>query len=323
VNPKSLLFEDALADDGRPLFASQRELAQILVTIPGSGFETKHAENVRIFLGQVLKPSNESGSRPLSTNLKRALPRAIATRIGDTQRANAVADQVLEAFSSIKELDGLARPYTDQFEWNRLIASTNNPNLKRVVIITSEPAETMPDDSINAHLLTTAMIERIINPEEDGVSTLVNPSYDDEAVYEFFVPKEATARKMHERLISATSERFPSLDDAQARKLVLSAQREGRLSIFALNSPGLLLPMCVFEPMSPKIEGYNLYYHEGNQVSVAVLNKTALDNWVDNFYLPIFTGFSENPTVLDLYKPIPIGQTKAIIHTQSIDNIAA
>jgi hypothetical protein len=327
VNPKSLLFEDALADEGAPLFATQREFAKALVALPNSGFERKQHENVRIFIGQVLKPSNESGARPLSTNLRRAIPLAVATRIADAERAKAVSDQILDAINSIKESNGLARPYTDQFEWNRLMASTNNPELKRVVIVTGEPAETMPDESINAHLLTTAMIERIINLEgestPEGPRTKTNPAYDKDAVYEFFIPKAATAYQMHLRLINSVKERFSLVDDELAEKLILSAQREGRLAIYALKDPGLLIPMCVFEPMSPRMEGYTLFYHEANQVSVSVLNRASLDNWIANFYLPIFNGVAENELLLKLYNPIPIGATNPIITSRQIDSVAA
>ena len=315
MNPKALLFIEPLADDGLPLFASQRAMAQALVALNNSGFDQKQPENVRIFLGQVLKPSNESGARPLSANLRRAIPRVIKTRVADDGRAEAVSVQIIAAIDAIKDGSDLPYPYGGERAWTKLLSSASNRDMKRVVIITCEPAETKPDDITRAHLLTRAMIERVIDSRGDASSE--DRIFDDDAKFDFFIPDERVAWWTLENLVSATQEQMALPTAAEAKVYVDDAMETGRLSIFAVNDAGFLPSMCVFEPGSSKIEGYNLYYHEQNQVSVAIINEFYLKYWINTFYFPIFIDGSGS------MKIVQIGKTRPIITSQQMDRSVA
>lgn len=315
MNPKSLLFIKLLADDGLPLFASQREMAHALVALPSSGFDQKQPENVRIFLGQVLKPSNETGSRPLSANLRRAIPNVVKTRIADNVRAEAVSDQIIAAIDGIKEASGLQHPYSGEREWTKLFASASNRDMKHVVIITCEPAETKPDETTNAHLLSQAMIERVIDSRGDGSST--ESSFDKDARYDFFIPDERVAWWTHESLVSATQKQMDLSSTAEAQVYVDAAMEAGRLSIFSVSNAGFLPSMCMFEPLSSKREGYHLYYHEQNQVSVCIINEFYIQNWISTFYFPVYNGRESR------MKITPFGKTQPIINTAQMSKNAA
>jgi hypothetical protein len=307
MNPKALLFIEPLADDGLPLFASQREMAHALVALHNSGFDQKQPENVRIFLGQVLKPSNETGARPLSANLRRAIPNVVKTRIADEVRASAVSDQIIAAIDGIKEAAGLQHPYSGEREWAKLFASASNREMKHIVIITREPAETKPDDTTNAHLLSQAMIERVIDSRGHGSSA--ESAFDKDARYDFFIPEEdgRLAWLTYESLLSATKRQMDLPSTADAQPFVDDAMQSGRLSIFSVNNAGFLPSMCVFEPLSSKREGYHLYYHEQNQVSVCIINENYVQNWISEFYFPVYNGTEDRMLIVPFGKSCPLG----------------
>lgn len=308
VIAKELLFIEPLADDGRSLFDSQRALALELVNVSNGGFEDKQPENVRIFLGQVLKPVNEPGARPLSKNLRRSLPKVIAKRISDPARAQEITAQIIAAIEQLKDPARFNKPLSDEKELEAFIAATTNPDMRRVVIITSEPAEIQPDETERANELTDALISRVINTNSG--------TFDSQCSYDFFIPDDSTAENMRLALIKRVSQLCTKNDFAAASKFVENAQVEERLNIYYIKGNNFFSPTCIFEPLSREVQGYNLYYHDGNNVSIAVLNKFAIRQWFETFFRPIFVLRSK-------YELSPIGQTKPIDERLNLADLKA
>lgn len=98
---KKLLFRKSLADDEMSLFWNQREMARCLVEATNSPFQDSKVENIRIYLGQVLKSRQSMGKRNASNKLLIALPIAIGARISDPEQAKEVTDQIIEAIKGL------------------------------------------------------------------------------------------------------------------------------------------------------------------------------------------------------------------------------
>lgn len=278
MNARDYMFRQQLADDGRPLWDSQRALARALVELPDGGYHQKPEESVRVFLSQVLKPIYEPGARPVSNNLRRCIPPLVAKRIADPLKAKDVAENVLRHLDQLKDPQSYEQPTSDDFEWNALFRATGDTTLSHVVIITDQPAETrLSDDTVHAPTLTTSMIDKVIS--QGG------PAYDPEAVYDFFITDENEATKTRANVTSYVASHL-SMDLPKAERLVQAAEDRQQLNIYFLDYEGFLPPMCVFDPLTRGI-GFNLYYHPGSKVSVARMNDIAVRAWQEKFYLPL------------------------------------
>lgn len=277
---RTLLFSAPLADSETPLFRTQLDLAQALIEVSGGGFERKSPENVRIFVNQVLKAPNEPRSRPASPNFRRALAEAIRSRVRDSDHASAVAQRVLDALDRFKAQ--AVSPANDDEELGALWSATTNPDFKEVVVITPTPAETLEDEFSFATRLTDALISRVIIKDEDEL-------WDPDASYDFFILNETNAHGMRSSLINRIS-RYYKKTIEEAELLVTEAMSDERLNIYHLVYDDYLPPMCIFEPNSNKIEGYELFYisPDKNKVSVGVKDKDDLQFWKSTFHKKMY-----------------------------------
>jgi hypothetical protein len=275
---RDVMFRQPLADDGKPLWDSQRALARSLVSIPSGGYHRKPEESVRVFLSQVLKPAHETGSRPVSTNLRRSIPLLVAKRIADAEEAKSVSTEILRLLDRLKDPAAFEQPASDELEWGALYQASMDPQLKHVVIITDQPAETQADAD-HAPMLTEALLKRVVDREGND--------HDREAIYDFFITDRDSAIEARASLVNQTAS-YLGLDYPAAEKLVTSAEKAEQLNMYFLNYDGFLPPMCVFEPLSRCI-GFNLYYHSGSSVSVARMNDISLRSWKSKFYVPLIS----------------------------------
>ena len=277
---RTLLFSSPYADGNEPLFRTQLDLAEALIGVQGGGFERKSPENVRIFINQVLKAPNEPRSRPASPNFRKALDLAVHSRIGDLYRATDVAQKVFEALDHLKS-NAITAAHDDE-ELGALWSATNNPDFKQVVVVTPNPAETVENEFSFATRLTDALIERVIVRENISI-------FDENASYDFFILDKAKADEMRAALVNRVSKRY-RYTIQKADELVLDAQSSERLNIYHFDYDDYLPPMCVFEPNSNLIEGYELYYvnAENNKVSVAVKDRADLQLWKKTFHRKMY-----------------------------------
>lgn len=278
---KNLLFVEPLGDGNTPLFKTQLDLAGALIAVKNGGFEGKTAENVRIFVNQVLKAPNEPRARPFSRNMQRALPQAIQSRQSDPSKAAEAVERVLKAVEKLK--NQLERPADDDLEWGALMQANDNTALKEVVVITSNPAETQEDDIESASNLTSALIQRAILKEASD--------FDPFTRYDFFILNEEKAHAMRSNIIRHISVAYSkAIEEAEA--LVQEAQTACRLNIYFFDYQGFFPSMCVFEPNSSNIQGYYLNYPQsgGDRVaSVAVLDENELRNWKSGFHRRMYS----------------------------------
>jgi hypothetical protein len=290
---RTLLFSAPLADGDESLFRTQLDLAEALIRVQGGGFERKSPENVRIFINQVLKTPNEPRSRPASSNFRKALELAIHARIDNSHRAEEVVQKVLEALDQLKSRK--ITPANDDQELGALWSATNNPDLKQLVVVTPNPAETIENEFSFATQLTDALISRVIVRTD-------NNEFDKGASYDFFILDKANAEGMKAALINRVSKRY-KYTIQEAEDLVLDAQSNERLNIYHFHYDDYLPPMCVFEPNSNLIEGYELFYlnPEKNTVSVAVKDRDDLQLWKKTFHRKMY--------VDEIYKVTPIKGT--------------
>jgi hypothetical protein len=303
---RNLLFVEPLADDGGALFESQRALAAALIEVKGGGFESKDPDNLRIFVGQVLKRYGEPGSRPLSRNLRRSLPQAIAKRIKDPVKAKEVAEAVITGIDRMKNASSYSSPLADAQEWEQFLAASCDEQFKHVVIITAEPAE-VQHGSVRANELTDALINRAIDRDQDAAGA--------GAVFDFFLPSQAIAETMRIGLIARVASQL-GCEMAAAAEKVDGAQREGRLNIYHIEDCPYFANTCVFDPGLPRTQAYHLYYHEEGKVSVAVLNRRGIDNWFERFFSPIYLTRSR-------YTVRPFGLTQSIADRGDLAHLAA
>ena len=302
MDAKQLLFVAPLAKDGGPLFSSQRDLAEELVAVKGGGFERNRTDNVRIFIGQVLKPASEPGARPFSKNLRRALPQAIASRAADPLAA---VDAIVTAIEALKNPDLHKRPFAEDRVWKDFLDETVDDAFRRVVIITIEPAETQDKESAN--LLTDALINRVIKG---------GTRFDEEASYDFFIPHRLGGENLRIALIDWVKNKFDESDQAAAGRVDEAFEAE-RLNVYFVGSNTYLANTCVFEPGSKGSKAFHLQYHENNEVSMAVLNKASLDHWFETFFYPVYIARN------DSYRLEPIGPTKPFADRQKLAYLKA
>jgi hypothetical protein len=299
---RTLLFSAPCADGNEPLFRTQLDLAEALIRVQGGGFERKSPENVRIFINQVLKAPNEPRSRPASPNFRKALGLAIHARISDPHRATDVGQKVFEALDQLKS--HAITPAHDDEELGALWSATNNPEFKQLVVVTPNPAETVENEFSFATRLTDALIERVIVRENVSV-------FDESASYDFFILDKAKADGMRAVLVNRVAKRY-KYTIQQADELVLDAQSNERLNIYHFEYDDYLPPMCVFEPNSNLMEGYELFYvnAETNTVSVAVKDRADLQLWKKTFHRKMYVDRIYNVTPVK--GTVPIGERAGI-----------
>lgn len=273
MDPKRRLFIELMAD-GRPLFTSQSELAKLIHELPGSGFnKSKDANGVRVFLSQVLRPAGQKGARNPSPNLKSALRALIAIRLPDPVEARAITDALLADFDSIKDQTQQVRALDDELEWAELIRQAETA--KRVVIITGQPAETHRRTE-RTQELTRLLVERVID------SSVGNEMYDKSVCYSFYITDSFEANLFRPNLVTSVQGML-GCPASEAEKLVSVAETEGRLEIFSADF-GFICPVVIFDPDSSGWTAFNLYYHDGNTVSVARWNKATFSAWYNKVY---------------------------------------
>lgn len=305
MDVRNLLFVEPLADGKSPLFKTQLDLAEALIAVPEGGFERKSPENVRIFVNQVLKAPHEPRARPASRNLRRALPQAIRSRVHVPERADDAIEQVMNALNKLKATT--VRPAHDDLEVGALWSATTNRDLKEVIVITPNPAETQEDEFSFATQLTDALILKVIIKNDQ--------LWDPNASYDFFILNETNAHAMRANLINHIS-RTTKFNLEEAENLVAEAQKNERLNIYYFKYDDYLPPMCVFEPNSNKIEGYEMFYinPEKGIVSVAVKDKDDLQLWKKTFHTRMYV----DSTYTSKNLVVPIKDTIGILDRKRI-----
>lgn len=267
-----LLFREKLPD-GRPPFGSQAELAKALIEADGSPFAGKNPESTRAFISQVLKPATDAGSRGASRNFRAALSLAIHERFENPTAAKAFEKKVLAALDDLKNVETQLSVTDDRVEFSALLDAART--LGHVMVFTARTAETRP--SRKANQLTSVLIDRVFDDQDEA-----NPIR-----YEFFVLDVGEAIMQRDSLIDQLSQR-EGWNVGRAVEAVEQAESCQKLSIRFLDFPYFLPPFCVFDPQSRENRtGFTLFYHEGDRVSVARMDRPTLDDWYKRMFIPL------------------------------------
>lgn len=284
VDPADLLFREPLSSSRGPLFATRTDLAEAITKIRDGDFCGRKFESIRAFLSQVLKPANTPNGRPLSPSLRGAILEAAKLRLHSEIRFESFTEDLDFAFSKLKSAPQEPLSLDNQF-WK---LEKEAKAAKIHFITTFEPAEST--DSRYAVDLKETMTETLglTGPREHLDENTVK--------YIFCLPNENIAHKLWKDLYMFLAYSKRNTDANDRLSFVNSVEKE-TLQVFTVRPEYCVYPSVIFDPDSPAVRGFVLYYHsiDGEQwASVASMSSQGLQHWRDNIYLPIYNGAEES-----------------------------
>lgn len=283
-----LLFIKGPDNHGSPLFESQADLVRVIMRIPDGDFQGRNEKSVRAFVNQALRPVKAKNSRPISPNLRKALFAAIRKKLNEDPDcdAEAVLKQVPLALAELK--GGKSQTELgDEFKDLMSVAAKATTHY----ILTPRPFEDIVSDK--ADKLINLMLRRL-RLVEDEKAHEENDSK--EVHYIFNVKSESVAIQFWKKL-SAYLRDEKKMEESEIDQKLQKINSENRtthsLRIYSIEAIYCVHPDVVFDPeradrtedYEQGREGFTVYYHPNNQVSISKMSPERLQEWYDLFYL--------------------------------------
>lgn len=270
-SPQEAVFASKFGKGNKPLFESQLDLANTIMQLPNSDFNSKNALTVRSAISQIF-----TGERNLSKNLKHVLFLAIETKFDSNKYDfKKFETKLLEKFKVIYEerLTNKRSRAGDKDYW-KLIEKTKEG--KNFLITTLEPAELHKSDL--AKRLKNELLEKtgIVPLTEENVVP---------AKYRFYLPDRESgrvAREFWESLREHAIDEYNLEPDDVDQKLE-TANKDGRILTFLAPVDIAMHPYVFIGDIKTKrkIIGFCVSYKDIEIPSVAELSLKVVYTWME------------------------------------------
>ena len=306
-NPKHILFTRGYSFDDRPLFKSQKELADIIFTKYPDDYATK--TSLITFLNKVLQ-----GGRPLSEKLKKAISYALDDRIVDEGNRERVKRELFKAFqehNSRNKLKAHSNSEESRYavwkrEFNELIDKPGHH-----VFISNHLLELLNTEEAKQHI--EKILQNIGIVKKDGEK--VNKGFK----YQYFVKDLTTSTSLWKNLYAYLRD-VRSFTHDEAQNALIEANKNYYIRVFSSQPYFAINNLYLYNIRREDPQAYRTYLIN-KTLQICKVPDLALEPILTELYLPL-KGILKNRMELVIEDKYGY-PTETGIASQQYTNIAA